>query len=224
MKIISRWRRSIDIWADWYRLFMTRFWRCIWGRNFPFPLTWMSGRSWKRGKFETRKNVCEKGEAKMILIDNGGMGGFYREIYEGFADFLLVRLIRFKAIWSFENATRYVIWLKAWEALRPERSALITIIDVPRWRILFSNGGIRCTICSRLAIFRSFPCVYVVSWEREIFNKLILNIVKYCTHFNEHFLLYLFHPILCEKLLRIIRFDSTDHELFEVLLSLQKLC
>lgn len=25
----------------------------------------------------------------MILIDNGGMGGFYREIYEGFADFLL---------------------------------------------------------------------------------------------------------------------------------------
>lgn len=169
------------------------------------------------------KDVCEKGEAKMILIDNGGMGGFYREIYEGFADFLLVRLIRFKAIWSFENATRYVIWLKAWEALRPERSALITIIDVPRWRILFSNGGIRCTICSRLAIFRSFPCVYVVSWEREIFNKLILNIVKYCTHFNEHFLLYLFHPILCEKLLRIIRFDSTDHELFEVLLSLQKL-
>ena len=58
----------------------------------------MSGRSWKRGKFETRKNVCEKGEAKMILIDNRGMGGFYREIYEGFADFLLVRLIRFKAI------------------------------------------------------------------------------------------------------------------------------
>ena len=34
----------------------------------------------------------------MILIDNRGMGGFYREIYEGFADFLLVRLIRFKAI------------------------------------------------------------------------------------------------------------------------------
>lgn len=176
MKIISRWKRSIEQIETVYSWRIVS--RCICERNFPFPLT-------SSGRFEGReiwneKNVRQRGgEGTNVVIMK-----FYREIYECFADFLLLLWFVSRGFEELRNATRYVIWLKAWEALRAEPSALITIIDVPRWRNIVHEWW------NKLFKIRHFRFLFLYTrWERNI-RRLILNFVKSkCAHFDQRFII-----------------------------------
>lgn len=94
MKIISRWRRSIEQIETVYSWRIVS--RCICGRNFPFPLT-------SSGRFEGReiwneKNVRQRGGEGtnvVILIDNEILSRDLRM----FSGFFAPPLIRFKGIW-----------------------------------------------------------------------------------------------------------------------------